>query len=92
MTEWRSGGGGALQAELGHYLLNVSPALFLFGGIAEQISGVIGDHGLDAEVIVPFAAKIAHGTLSLEETLGGDPSEAADNLGGDDLQLLLKDG
>ncbi len=83
---------GAFEAEFGHYLLNVSPAFFLLGGIAEQVSGVIGDHGFGAVIVVPSAAKIAHGTLGLEEALGGDPSEAANNLRGDDLQLLLENG
>ncbi len=79
---------GGLEAELFHDLFHVFPDFGFLPGASQEVSGVKSGHDLYAFIIVHFAPYPGYSLLGVEEGLGGDVSQGADDLwfdGGDRL-------
>ena len=76
-----------LQAEDGHYFLQVFPDFGLGGGIAEEVGGMIGGHQFCAAEIEPLAAEFGDALGGLQQGLRGAAAKRADHFGFDGVNL-----
>ena len=76
-----------LEAEDGHYFLEILPDITLGVGISQKIRGVIGGQDAGAAVIEPLAAEARDGLRSSKNILRGGAAQANDYFGRDGVDL-----
>src|SRR4030042_263196 len=95
--DWRPPFPSLLLARLSLFVLfpdqlHVLPHCTLALRVAQEEGGVVGGHELGALVGVEFAPEQGDPLLGLQQSLGGEGSEGANDLGPDGLQLLAEKG